>query len=115
MDPTHSPIMFADDAYDAIRAINHSTIWAKLPAPVVYDILASLKGVGHLLPQALNQLASGLGRSLDEYVVYEDDDRDPVKSVAEAADHLTRVVELAAALGEELERAQCAIAHQGYR
>jgi hypothetical protein len=89
-------------------------MWAKLRATAVYDTLASLKGVGYLLPQVLNQLASGLGRSLDEYVVYEDDDRDPVKSVAEAADHLTRAVELAAALGAELERAQCAIAHQGY-
>jgi hypothetical protein len=115
MDPAQSPAALADEAYEAIRAINHRTMWARLPAPVVYSILGSLKGVGYLLPQALNQLASGLGRSLDEYLVYEDDDRDPVQSVATAADHLSRAVQLAAALGAALELAQRAIAHQGYR
>ena len=115
MDQFQSPIALADDAYEAIRAINHRTMWAKLPAPVVYTILGSLKGVGHLLPQALNQLASGLGRSLDEYAVYEDDDRDPVQSVTIAADHLSRAIQFAAALGDALELAQSAIAHQGYR
>lgn len=115
MDQFQSPIALAEDAYEAIRAINHRTMWAKLPAPLVYSILGSLKGVGHLLPQALDQLASGLGRSLDEYEVYEDDNRDPAQSVAIAADHLTLAVQLAAALGESLELAQSAIAHQGYR
>ena len=76
MDPTQSPTALADEAYEAIRAINHRTMWARLPAPVVYSILGSLKGVGYLLPQALTQLASGLGRSLDEDLVSEDDDRD---------------------------------------
>lgn len=115
MDPTQSPTALADEAYEAIRAINHRTMWARLPAPVVYSILGSLKGVGYLLPQALTQLASGLGRSLDEYLVYEDDDRDPAQSEAGAVDHLARAVRLAVARGAELELAQSAIAHQGYR
>ena len=108
-------VTHADDAYEAIRAINHLTIGAELPAPMVYDILGNLKGVGHLLPQALTQLASGLGRSLDEYPVTEDDGADPVQSVATATDHLTRAAQLAAQLGVELDLAQAAISRQGYR
>ena len=115
MDQNQSPISLADEAYEAIRAINHRTMWARLPAPVVYSILGSLKGVGHLLPQALTQLASGLGRSLDEYVVYEDDGSDPMDSVAIAAGYLAQAAQLSTALGEALELAQSAIANQGYR
>ena len=84
-------------------------------APTVYTILGNLKGVGHLLPQACTQLAASLGRSLNEYDVYEDDDRDPVASVATATDHLTKAAHLAAELGAELEKAQSAISRQGYR
>lgn len=50
-------------AYEAIRAINYIIGTGSLLGPLVYQILGSLKGVGHLLPQALNQLAAGLGRS----------------------------------------------------
>jgi len=114
-DETLRVVQLADDAYQAIRAINHITLGAKAPAPLVYDVLGSLKNVGHLLPQALTQLSSGLGRSLDEYDVFEDDGGDPIQSVATAADHLTRAGQLAAQLGEELELAQSAIARQGYR
>ncbi len=105
----------ADDAYEAIRSINHKTFGGALPAPLLYDVLGSLKGVGHLLPQALRQLAAGLGRSLDAYDVYEDDNRDPIQSVATATDHLTRAAALAAQLGIELDLAQSAIAGQGFR
>ena len=47
-------------AYEAIRAINHLTSHGPIPAPTVYRILGELKGVGHLLPQALGQIARGL-------------------------------------------------------
>ena len=105
----------ADDAYEAIRSINHKTFGGAMPAPLLYDVLGSLKGVGHLLPQALRQLAAGLGRSLDAYDVYEDDNRDPVQSGATATDHLTRAAALAAHLGIELDLAKSAIAGQGFR
>ena len=111
---TPTAVARADDAYEAIRALNHATLGgANLPAPVVYDVLGNLKGVGHLLPQALNQLARGLGRSLEEYDVY-DDGGEPLQSVATAADHLTEAARLAVALGVALEAAQSAIAQQGY-
>ena len=105
----------AEQAYEALRALNHDTLNARLPAPVVYDVLGNLKGIGHLLPQALNQLASGLGRSLDEYDVREDDGGDPVQNIAAATDHLTRAAHLADQLGEELEKAQTVLSGQGYR
>ena len=108
-------VQHADDAYEAIRAINHLTLGSSLPASLVYRVLGDLKGVGHLLPQALTQLAAGLGRSLDTHDVYEDDGGDPVQSVATATDHLTRAAELAAQLGVELDHAQSAINGQGYR
>lgn len=104
----------ADDAYEAIRTINHLTITQVYAAPTVYSVLGNLKGVGHLLPQACTQLARSLGRSLDEYDVYEDDGRDPVASVATATDHLSRAARLAAELGAELEKAQSAISRQGF-
>ncbi|MFJ5978416.1 hypothetical protein [Pseudarthrobacter oxydans] len=114
-DETPEVVRAADEAYEAIRAINHLTVSQVYAAPTVYSVLGNLKGLGHLLPQACTQLARSLGRSLDEYEVYEDDGRDPIQSVATAADHLTRAANLAAELGVELEKAQSAISRQGYR
>jgi hypothetical protein len=104
----------AEYAYEAVRRINHLT-GGPMPAPLVYQVLGNLKMVGHSLPQALRQLGEGLLASLDTYDVYEDDDRDPVISVATAWDHLTQAAELAAQLGRHLEQAQSAISRQGYR
>ena len=108
-------VQYADNAAKAIRSLTDATIAAKLPAPLVYDVLGNLKWVGHRLPQALEQLASGLGRSLDQFDVTEDDGGDPVQSIATAADHLTRAAQLADQLGDELDKAQTAINGQGYR
>lgn len=57
----------------------------------------------------------GLGKSLNDYDVYEGDGEDPAQSVATATDHLTRAAQLALQLGQELEEAQASIARQGYR
>lgn len=46
-------------AYESIRAINHLTFGAVVPAPVLYEVLGELKGVGRLLPQAFDQLGAG--------------------------------------------------------
>ncbi|KHL02495.1 hypothetical protein [Sinomonas humi] len=104
----------ADAAYEAIRGICHAS--GTDPAPTVYRVLGNLKGAtGHMLDQALRQLAAGLEHSLEAYDVYEDDGRDPAESVAAAAGHLRAAGALAAQLGEHLEAAQQAIARQGYR
>jgi len=107
-------VQHADDAYEAIRAINHLT-GATYPAPVVYAVLGNLKGVGHLLPQGLRQLGAGLERSLDEYDVYEADDADPTPRAISARAYLEEAAVLAAQVGELLEKAQSAISQQGYR
>lgn len=104
----------ADAIYESVRAICHDS--RTHPAPTVYRVLGNLKGAsGHMLAQALSQLADGLERSLTEFDVYEDDGRNPAESVATAAGHMRLAAHLAAELGEHLAEAQNAIAGQGYR
>lgn len=103
-------------AYEAIRSINHVTGGAHaIPAPVVYDVLGELKGVGHLLPQALDQLSSGLKRSLDEFDVYDNSDRTPAETVEQTQALLAQAAEHARLLGAALEAAQSIVADQGHR
>ena len=101
-------------AYEAIRAINHLTGHSPISAPTAYRILGELKGVGHLLPQALKQLCRGLQASLEAFDVY-DHRRDPAASVAEAVLLLNQSLRTATELGSLLEAAQAAISEQGYR
>lgn len=109
-------VTLADDAYEAVRAINHATIAGPpRPGPEVYRVLGSLKLLGPALDQALSQLGAGLGRSLERYDVYEDDGADPVQRVAETVDLLTEARQHAAALGRLLEQAQGRLSRQGYR
>ena len=99
-------------ARESIRAINHLTGHGPIPAPTVYRVLGELKGVGHLLPQALAQTMRGLQKSLEVYRVY--DARDPADSVLEATLLLNQALRKAGELGELLEAAQAAISEQGY-
>ena len=102
-------------AYESIRAINHLTSGPEpVPAPTLYRVLGDLKMVGHLLPQGLEQLSNGLERSLQELDVY-DRRSDPAESVAEAQYCLRAAMIAAARVGHWLEKAQTAIAEQGYR
>lgn len=108
----------AEAAYEAIRSINHFTIFTGngIPAPVLYRVLGELKTAnGYGLNQALDQLAHGLERSLATYDIYEDDGRDPQESVDAAAEALRQAADLANEIGGFLDQAQSAIARQGYR
>lgn len=101
-------------AYEAIRSINHLTSGSEcVPAPTLYEVLGNLKMVGHLLPQAFEQLGAGLERSLAELDVY-DGRGDPAASVATAQELLTTAARAAGGVGALLELAQSAIAEQGY-
>lgn len=113
-DTDEGEIGWPEMAYESIRAINHLTFSHPIPAPVLYDVLGNLKGVGHLLPQALSQLGAGLQRSLQEFEVY-DQDGDPVENVEQAVAHLQEAAVAARALGAALEAAQSAVAMQGYK
>ena len=107
-------VQLAEDSSEALRSLCHIT-GGPMPAPLLYDVLGNLKGSGYRLAQALQQMSSGLGLSLDKYDVYDGEGRDPVQSVATAVDHLTRAGQLATQLGQELDLAQSAINMQGYR
>lgn len=111
-------VVDAEAAYEAIRSINHRTIWPsdRLPAPAVYWVLAELKSaLGYGAQQALEQLGRGLAQSLDHYEVYEDDGRDPSASIEAAGAALRAAADLAGQIGVLLDAAQLAIARQGYR
>lgn len=56
----------ANDAYEAIRTLNHITQGQKIPAPVIYTMLDDLAGTCAGLQQLLDQLTYGLKRSVDE-------------------------------------------------
>jgi hypothetical protein len=102
-------------AYESIRAINHLTSnGLPIPAPIVYDVLGNLKGIGHMLPQALQQLSIGLEASLHEFDVY-DHNGEPSVSVARAKEAMGAAAEHASQIGALLEEAQRAINSQGYK
>ena len=108
----------AQEAYEAIRSINHATIFTGdgIPAPVVYRVLGfPQSAAGYGMAQALGQLARGLERSLSTFDVYEDDGRDPADSVAHAVNALTDAADLLQHVGPLLDNAQAAISRQGYR
>jgi hypothetical protein len=110
-----SLIRQADTASGSIRAIAHQTAGGSLPAPDVYELLGSLKGIGSTLPQVLQQLAQGLERSLVKYEVTEDEGLDPQDSVTAAKVHLILAARFVEQFGDELDRTQRAISGQGYR
>ena len=108
----------AQEAYEAVRSINHATIFTGdgIPAPVVYRVLGFLQSAGgYGMAQALGQLVRGLERSMSTYDVYEDDGRDPADSVAHAINALTDAADLLQRVGRLLDDAQAAISRQGYR
>lgn len=105
-------VRLADDAYEAIRALNHGT-YRTLPAPLVYDLLGNLNNVGYGLEQLLGQISTGLTRSLTDYDVY-DRNRDPSDSVTLANDAMRTAAQLAHEIGALLAAAQTAINSQGY-
>lgn len=106
----------ADQAAQAVRAINHATITGPpLPAPCLYDALGALKLLGYGLGQATGQLADRLAASVETFDLYECDGSDPGDQVAVATATLTRAARTARALGVLLDDAQSAIAGQGCR
>ena len=102
-------------AAEAIRAINHLTRGAPMPAPLVYEILGHLAEAAHRLPQALDQITTALGNSQQHYELTDAPGRDPQFSIIEAGTHLRDAAHRADKLAEALDAARTAIADQGYR
>ena len=112
--PVPRIVVQSEEAYEAVRAISHLPFMS-IPGPVVYDVLGNLKLVGSLLRQVCEQISDGLGASLKDYEVYEADGEDPAVRVAETRTYLAVAALLATDLGEELSKAQSAVACQGFR
>src|SRR4051794_32030193 len=68
-------VKHADNAYQAIRALNHQT-YRSIPAPLAYSMLGNLRSLGVALSQLADQIDAGLRSSLITYDLY-DDNRDP--------------------------------------
>jgi hypothetical protein len=114
----HAAVAHAEAAYEAVRALNHATVFTRdgLPEPVVYRVLGFLQDAGgEGLAQALGQVSRALERSLSTYQVYEDDGADPAGSVAAAVAAISEAMVLARRVGRLLDGAQAAISRQGYR
>lgn len=105
-------VKYADDAYEAIRALNHGT-YRTIPAPLAYSLLGNLRSLGAALSQLADQIDAGLRSSLTTYDVY-DNDRDPAASVELAGLDLTRAASQANDMAWRFGHAQQAIAAQGY-
>ena len=93
----------AQEAYEAIRSINHATIFTGdgIPAPVVYRVLGFLQSAGgYGVGQTPGPVGRGVGR---------------VDSVAHAVNALTVAADLLQRVGPPLDSAQAAISRQGYR
>lgn len=106
----------ADTAYEAVRAINHLTIFGPaLPAPDLYPVLGTLAQLGHGLDQAIGQLSRGLQRSPEFYELYEaDPGRTTEEVIGEAVQWLDGAAQHARDCGHALSRAHTAIAGQGW-
>jgi len=113
-EPAPEIVRLADDAHEAMRELAHLTLRGAVPAPVLYEVLGSLKRLGPGLNQALAQLGDALAQSPAAYRVYEDDGADPHASITACRAALTAATAHAAHLGDLLEAAQQRIARQGY-
>jgi hypothetical protein len=103
----------AGDTRDAIRALSR-TMPASLPAPIASELIGDLEAACHELPLALNQIVASLTRSLSDFDMEDDDGTNPRVSVMAANLHLSLAAELADQLGDVLQQARSALAHQRY-
>ena len=117
MPNSNSPdiVSLSDTAYEAVQSITRLEFPRGLPAPIAYDALDSLQALSHMQSDVLGAIADALGRSLEEYDVYDEDGADPAQAAATAVDHLVLASRLARQMGLHLERAQGAISRQNYR
>lgn len=106
----------ADTAYEAVRAINHLTIFGPaIPAPDLYQVLGTLAQLGHGLDQAIGQLSRGLQRSPEFYELYEaDSGHTPAETIDQAVQWLSSAAQHARDCGYNLSKAHTAIAGQGW-
>ncbi len=99
-------------AYEAVRSFNHRTFRASITASETHRVLGEMIALSGVLPQALDQLSRGLGRSLQQYDVC-DESRELTTSVEMAASELAAAAAGLEQIRAQLSTAQSAIESQG--
>ncbi|MBE4790261.1 hypothetical protein [Streptomyces caniscabiei] len=94
-----TPAQLSDDAYEAVRALNHATLserdgW-QYPGHA-YSTVANLSALAGGLPQALGQLESLIGRL---------EDADRLKSDKGPEDLPSRLIDFHGAMGDAIRQA----------
>ena len=112
---TGDAVRCADTAAEAVRALNHATVFTEggLSGPAdVYDVLGSLAMLAARLPQALSQLQTFLAREQTAGRVQLVDGPhtgDPAAAVADVARWLTCAAGSADQLQQALEQAHATL------
>lgn len=105
----------ASSAREAIRALNRANLGTEaIPPPEVYDLLATLAGLGHGLTHTLERLSRSLTLAPGVYALYEDDGGNPEDSIAYAIHSLHGATHHATQLGDLLDAAQEDLSRTGY-
>ena len=105
----------ADDAAEAIRAINHSTSTVQYPGDV-YSTVANLKILAQRLPQTFEQLGSRLTQlGHDGHLRIEPGRGDLADAQEETYAALRDAIEAARAMEDALNRAHSALGPIGYQ
>lgn len=117
MTRTHltSPAL-AEQAAEAVRALNHRTIDSALPIDQAYAVLGELTALAHRLDQLTSQLGRGLHHRLTGPGYRLDHDghtrwADPATAIAAAADALDQAATVASQLGALIGTAHQVAAH----
>jgi hypothetical protein len=107
------PIYHAENAAEAVRALNHATAWGEgyiWPADVS-AVIARLQILAARLPQALNQAGRWLQTTSDEGSVGHDAGGDAAATVARAVADLAAASQAAETLAARLDAAHQSTAH----
>ena len=117
MTPTHltAPAL-AEQAAEAVRALNHRTIGDALPVDQAYAVLGELTALAHRIDQLASQLSRGLHHRLSSPGYRLDHDgqtrwSDPAAAVAIAVDALDQAATVASQLGALIGTAHQIAAH----
>lgn len=105
MNSQPSPARLADQAAEAIRALNHATRGGLEYPADVYDVIASLKLMEQRLPQLYNQLAGFLTAEQEAGHVAHDTGEPPDPYVTETVAALAAATISSAATAEALDEA----------
>jgi pantothenate kinase len=89
------PGKLADQAAEAIRALNHATLNQQISAPEISRVMQSLATMVDRLPQTFEQLARQLDKRRAQGQIRMEDGRDPAGPVAEVVARLNEAAGIA--------------------